>query len=99
MVTSKIDFGEKIKRLREDRNFSQRQFALQLDITPTYMSKIERGELPPPSEEVVKKMAQLLGCNSDELLADADKVDSDLLAIIKDNPKAVAALLRKREKH
>ncbi|MFO0388542.1 MAG: helix-turn-helix domain-containing protein [Alphaproteobacteria bacterium] len=91
----KKSFGDIIKDLREDKGYSQRQFALALDITPTYMSKIERGEFPPPSEDVIKKMAQLLEHNSDDLLAYADKVDSELLAIIQQSPQKYAGLLRK----
>ena len=87
-------FGQYVKNLREQKGFSQRQFAIQLDITPTYMSKIERGEFPPPSEEVIKHMAKLLNHNPDDLLAYADKVDSELLTIIKQEPQRYAQLLR-----
>ncbi len=88
-------FGDVIRELREAKDYSQRQFAIALDITPTYMSKIERGEFPPPSEEVIKKMSRLLGCDTDELLAHANKVDSELLAIIQNSPQKYAGLLRK----
>lgn len=89
-----MTFGEKVKKLREKKGISQRQFALALDITPTYMSKIERGEFSPPSEEVIKNMAILLDVDSDELLSYANKVDSELLDIIKNEPTKYAALLR-----
>ena len=88
-------FGEVIKELREQKEYSQRQFAIALDITPTYLSKIERGEFPPPSEEVIKKMSTLLKYDSDLLLAHAEKVDSELLAIIQNSPQKYAGLLRK----
>jgi|CXWL01.1.fsa_nt_gi transcriptional regulator with XRE-family HTH domain len=88
-------FGGIIGSMREEKGYSQRQFAIQLDITPTYLSKIERGEFQPPSEEVIKKMAQLLDYNSDLLLAHAKKVDSELLAIIQNSPQKYAGLLRK----
>jgi flagellar biosynthesis/type III secretory pathway M-ring protein FliF/YscJ len=39
-------------------------------------------------------MANLLGVDSDKLLSYADKVDSDLLNIIKNEPTKYAALLR-----
>jgi len=87
-------FGIKIKALREEADTSQRQFAIALGITPTYMSKIERGEFPPPSEAVIKKMSALLNYNSDELLAYADKIDSELIEIIKQDPKFYAKKLR-----
>jgi transcriptional regulator with XRE-family HTH domain len=91
-----VNFGEKIRTLREAKGISQRQLAMQLDITPTYMSKIERGEFQPPSEEVIKKMAKFLNYDSDLLLSLADKVDSELLKIIKGDPEKYCALLRKR---
>ena len=93
-MTQDMTFGEKVKELRERKSISQRQFAFALDITPTYMSKIERGEFPPPSEVVIKRMAALLEIDSDELLSFANKVDSDLLEIIKGEPTKYAALLR-----
>lgn len=91
-------FGERVKELREKQGISQRQFALALDITPTYMSKIERDELQPPSEGVLKRMAGLLHVDSDELLSYAGKVDSELLDIIKGEPTKYAALLRQWSK-
>ena len=89
-------FGELLQRLRTNKELSQRQLALSLDVTPTYMRKIERGEFPPPSEALIKKLASILDYDKDELLALADKVDSDLLSIIKSSPKKYAAILRKR---
>lgn len=88
------NFGSKIKKLREEKEYSQRQFAIELDITPTYLSKIERSEFPPPSEEVIKRMAHLLSYDTDLLLSYANKVDSDLLAIIQNSPQKYASLLR-----
>ncbi len=44
-------FGEHVKRLREerrrtDRSFSLRQVAGRIGVEPSYLSKIEREELP-----------------------------------------------------
>ncbi len=91
-------FGQKIKELRQKKGYSQRKFAMALGIIPTYMSKIERGEFPPPSEKVIKNMAKLLDQDSDVLLAYANKVDSDLLDIIKSDPAKYGALLRQAAK-
>jgi transcriptional regulator with XRE-family HTH domain len=94
-----MDFGSLIKNLREGKKFTQGEFARMLEITPTYLSKIERGEFSPPSEVVIKKMAEILEYNSDELLAHADKIDSELEDIIKSNPLYFAGLLRQRGKN
>lgn len=36
-------FGEKIKILRQNNNFSQEELAFLANISPSYMSAIERG--------------------------------------------------------
>lgn len=91
-------FGVKIKELREKVGLSQRQLAFKVDITPTYMSKIERGEFNAPSETVIKELAKVLNEDVDILLSYADKVDNELLAIIKSDPKQFASMLRERAK-
>jgi hypothetical protein len=54
---------------------------------------MERGTGPLPGEETIRKMAVVFGKDPDELLAMADKVASDVLAIIKKEP-AIAHFLR-----
>ena len=91
--------GDKIRTLREEKratdpgNFSGRQFAIALGISPTYLSKIETGELP-ASAELLKAMALKLGTNVDELLALGNKIDPELDTIIKEKPQIMADLLR-----
>jgi hypothetical protein len=63
-------------------------------VSPTYVSKVERDELPPPAEDRVKATAALLGVNADELLALAGKVSSDLAEIIRERPVTMASILR-----
>jgi hypothetical protein len=46
------------------------------------------------AEEKVKAIAQIIGCDVDELLARAGRVASELSDIIKRHPVEVAALLR-----
>jgi len=63
-------------------------------IEPSYLSKIERGEQPPPGGQNIRRLAGELGENPDALLALAGKVSSDLLEIIRERPTVVAELLR-----
>lgn len=88
------EFGETIRGLREARGLGLRKFALHIGMTPTYLSKIERGEFSPPAEEKVRALAEALDQNPDELLALAGRVASDLSSIIKTQPRAMAHLLR-----
>jgi transcriptional regulator with XRE-family HTH domain len=68
--------------------------AKMIGVSPTYLSKVERDEFPPPAEGRVKAIARIIECNSDELLALAGRVSSDLSEIIKGHPAEMAALLR-----
>jgi len=92
-------FGEYLRDCREirvetDRTFSIRQVAKRVGIEPSYLSKIEREEQPPPGEETIRRLAQELGQDADVLLAMAGKVSSDLLDVIRARPALFAELLR-----
>lgn len=87
-------FGATIRALREQRQISLRKFADKVGISPTYLSKVERDEFPPPGEETIKQIAEALGQDPDELLALAGKVSSDLPAIIQQRPREMASFLR-----
>jgi len=93
------EFGSYIRQKREsllknDRRYSLRQVAGRIDIEPAYLSKIERGDFAPPSEQVIRKLAGELDENVDILLALAGKVSQDLKDIIVKRPELIAELLR-----
>ncbi len=87
-------FGARVRRLREAGGIGLRPFARMIGISATYLSKVERDELPPPAEGRVKEIARLLGQDPDELLALAGRVASDLGEIIKERPREMASFLR-----
>jgi transcriptional regulator with XRE-family HTH domain len=94
-----IGFGDHVRQLREERcledsAFSLRQVAARCGITPAYLSRVERGEVAPPGEETVMRLAASLGEDPDVLLALAGKVSSDLRAAIMARPKLFAELIR-----
>jgi transcriptional regulator with XRE-family HTH domain len=88
-----MTFGEHIRTWREERGVGLRRFAKAVGVSPTFISKMERGTGPLPGEETIQKMAAFFGKNLDELLAMADKVAADVLAIIIKEP-AYARFLR-----
>ena len=51
-----------------------REMAKMIGVSPTYLSKVERDEFPPPAEDKVKAIAKIIGCDADELLARAGRV-------------------------
>lgn len=87
-------YGARTRRLREDKDYGLREFAKLIGVSATYLSQVERDELPPPAEERVIKTAELLGLDRDELLALAGRVPSDLEDIILEKPRETADLLR-----
>jgi transcriptional regulator with XRE-family HTH domain len=87
-------FGEFVRREREAKEIGLREMAKMIGVSPTYLSKVERDEFPPPAEDKVKAIAQIIKCDVDELLARAGRVSSDLSDIIKQQPRELGALLR-----
>lgn len=92
-------FGGYVRRRREalreaDPAFSVRKVAGRIGVEPSYLSKVERGEQPPPSEDTIVRLAGVLGEDKDVLLALAGKVSSDLQAAIRQRPALFAQLIR-----
>ena len=71
-----------------------RKFAEQVDVSPTYLSQVEQDHVMPPTADHVKRMAELLGENSDEWIGLADRVPGDLPGIIQQQPTEMPELLR-----
>lgn len=92
-------FGAYLRERREllratDRRYSVRQVAARAGIQPSYLSKIERGEQPPPSEASIRSLAEELNEDPDVLLALAGKVSAELQAIVRRRPRLFADLIR-----
>lgn len=92
-------FGIRVRELRQARRrnnpaFSLRQFAQRAGISPTFLSKIETGDLPPPIPEKIVRIAEVLEVNADELLALAGKVSPEMTEIICERPRIHADFLR-----
>ena len=92
-------FAEYARQRREelrdrDRRYSLRQVAERIGVEPSYLSKIERGDQPPPSEEKIVALARDLDEDPDVMLALAGKVSSDLQQTIRKRPQLFAELIR-----
>lgn len=86
-----MDFGSRLRQLRVGK-FNQRELAEKVGVDFTYLSKIENGKMPPPSEEVIIKLANELGADADELLQLARKVPEDIKTVINRSPGMPAFL-------
>lgn len=87
-----MEFGQRLRDLRKQKNLSQRDLAAQVGIDFTYLSKIEGGRLDPPSEVIIRRIAQVLEADEDELINLAGKVPKDLKAVLEESPQAVELL-------
>jgi transcriptional regulator with XRE-family HTH domain len=70
-------FGERIRELRKGKNLTQREVADKVGINFTYLSKIENDKLDRdqyPREDTVRKLAEALGADADELLLLAKRI-------------------------
>lgn len=86
---------ERRERLRqEDSSYSLRQVAGRIEVQPSYLSKVERGRVPPPSEDTLRKLAAELDLDADVVLALGGKVSADLKEAIRSRPKLFAELIR-----
>lgn len=94
-----LAFGAHLRERRErlaaaDRRYSLRQVAARCGVTPAYLSRVERGDVAPPGEETLVRLAAELGEDTDVLLAMAGKISTDLRAAILARPQLFADLIR-----
>ena len=94
MMAGRKSFGALVRREREAKEIGLREMAKKIGVSSTYLSKIERGDFDPPVEDKVRKIAEIIGRDPDELLALAGRVASDLTDIIRQRPREMADFLR-----
>jgi len=85
------EFGARLRELRIRACLTQRELADNVNVDFTYLSKIENGVLPPPSEKVILRLAEVLNADKDELITLAGRIPSDIAQILK-NRKALQLL-------
>lgn len=84
-----MKFGNRVRQLRQERALTQRQLAALLDVTSTYISKVENTKLHHgdyPSESFIIHLAEALDADTDELLLLADKVPPQIRQRIRERP-------------
>jgi transcriptional regulator with XRE-family HTH domain len=91
---SKNRFGQLVREKRKAKGLSLRKFSEMVGVSPTYLSQVEKGNCDPPTASRVRRMAEILGENSDELTALAGRVPEDLPGILQKQPARLAAFIR-----
>lgn len=79
---SLMTFGDRLRELRLQNGLNQRDLAEKVGIDFTYLSKIENDKMSPPSQETIRKLAEELEADLDELLILANRVPDDVKEVI-----------------
>lgn len=90
-----MTFGERVRDLRKAKNLSQRELADIISVNFTYLSKIENGKLDFasfPSEDTIRKLAEALEADVDELLLMAKKIPPEIRDRVIEKPDAFRKL-------
>ena len=73
------DFGQLVRERRLASGMTSRELARQVAISPSYMLYIERARVPPPSNEVIDRLANILDVPAVRLLALAGRLPPHVL--------------------
>ena len=86
--------GRRIKRERLDRGMTQRALAGEVGVGTPHISKIEAGR-ESPSDDLLRKIAEVLDCDFDELLLAARRMPPDLMETLASDPRRSLEYLRR----
>ena len=90
-----MKFGLKIRATRIARGMTQQELARRMNVSVSYISKVENGRLhfgDYPSEKFIHRLAAELGTDEDDLLMLADKIPIGLRKIIREHPSLFRAI-------
>lgn len=93
-----LEFGEILRKQRIRAGVGLRELARRLGRSPGYLSDVENGHVPPPSEEVIVGMAAALDVDRQILLRAARKMDPDLAAYVARKQEAADFLRLARDR-
>ena len=85
--------GQRVKRERLNRAMTQRMLAEKVGVGVPHISKVEAGR-ESPSDDLLRKIAEVLGCDFDELLLAARRIPADLLDSLALDPQRSLEYLR-----
>ena len=84
-----MELGQHIRKQREGAGISIRVLASKIGVNATYLSRVERG-LVPPSDDLLDGVAKALGCSAEELFVLAGSVPPAWKKAIAESPEKAA---------
>ncbi len=94
MRLTRKKFGVRLREMRRTKGIGLRELARIAKISPAFLSVIESGSAPPPSEKKLKALAKVLGIEGDELVALSGRIPAEIRRIIGKHPREYLDLLR-----
>ncbi|MCP4628153.1 MAG: helix-turn-helix transcriptional regulator [bacterium] len=91
-------FGKKLRDFRIHADVGLRELARLIEKSPGYISDVEQDHVPPPSEDVILKIAAALNVDKKELLIAAQKMDPEISSYVAQDPEAADFLRMAQEK-
>lgn len=61
------EFGENIRKVRERKGFTLKELGAKSELSQSYLSDVERGNVKSPGIDVIKRIAEALEVSIDEL--------------------------------
>ena len=87
-----MDFGDKLRNLRKDKDLTQPELADAMGIEQSYLSKLENGNSL-PSNDMLGRILDVFGIGISELVDDLDQGVRNQLRQIPDVADVVEAVL------
>lgn len=90
-----MQFGRRLRELRQAKKMTLRDLAAKVDVGFTYLSKIENHKLEvghSPSEKLIRKLAVELDADEEQLLFLAEKVPEVIRKRFQQRPDVFTAL-------
>ncbi len=77
-------FGDLVREKRRSLGRTQEQIADEVRVRAGYLSRIERDKVPPPSDQVCRRLERVLGFEAGELvrLAHLDRLPADMRRLV-----------------
>lgn len=82
-----MSFGDTLRELRVAQGMGLRETAAAVEISPSYLSRIERNKEKPPKPEIIKSLAKLLAADPDVLFRLSSSTDPEIASLVKENSK------------
>jgi HTH-type transcriptional regulator, competence development regulator len=95
MISIRMEFGQILRDLRLKAGLGIKRLAPELDVSYSYLSKLENNEIA-PSADLVNRVARYFDYSNDSLMLSAGKVPREILEILRENPDDAVTFLRER---